>query len=322
MKSLFVLSSPHGGSTFLGQLLGRNSEFANPGEVTFIPKNLALDVPCVCGDLLAECETWGRVFDELQRVTGVDLRKDPYGLFMGDAIRPTSGSAEIDAMVDFKQQTPLRIAVAKARGAIDTAMLLGAPGRTFMKSLTLPSIRRGLRNTHHLYEAIASQWDARVVVDVSKTLKKGPHLYLENPEQTRILHLTRDARSVCVSRMKYMSVDRAAERWDHYHRLARRFTERWVAPEHRMLMRYEDLALNPEENLRKLCDWLEVEFDPQMLDFSKELPSHAAGGNPRRFDFAAGIKRPEQLWGERFQPGDMEAFEKRAQALNAEFGYQ
>ena len=47
---------------------------------------------------------------------------------------------------------------------------------------------------------------------------------------------------------------------------------------------YEELALAPEQALRQLCAWLEVGFDPAMLQPGLNSSSHIVSGNRMRFD--------------------------------------
>lgn len=314
---VYFLSSPRGGSTLTAELLGRHSQGANLGEIGLIPKHLTLGEPCTCGRPEIECPAWGEVFDVLAQRTGVDLRRDPYGLFLGDAIKQRMTGGEIDR----EHQTLLREAQAKLRGLVDTAQLLGLPSGQLLRRLTLPSVRRGVANTFALYEAAAVAWGASLLVDASKGPKKGLHLYLHDPARVRLIHLVRDGRSVCASRSANMPVQRAAERWGHYHRLASRLLERWADPAHWRRVRYEDLAGNPEGVLRDLTEWLGFEFEPGMLDFSREHESHSAGGNPARFKVGRGIEAPEERWRGAFSARDMAAFEAQAGETNRAFGY-
>ena len=47
---------------------------------------------------------------------------------------------------------------------------------------------------------------------------------------------------------------------------------------------YEELALAPEQALRKICAWLEIGFDPAMLQPGLNSSSHIVSGNRMRFD--------------------------------------
>jgi len=48
---------------------------------------------------------------------------------------------------------------------------------------------------------------------------------------------------------------------------------------------YEELALAPEAALRKLCSWLELDYEPTMLNPAQTMQgSHILSGNRMRFD--------------------------------------
>lgn len=44
------------------------------------------------------------------------------------------------------------------------------------------------------------------------------------------------------------------------------------------VLRYEKLATEPEATLRDLCDWLDLTYEPPMLDYT-HYPHHVLGGN-------------------------------------------
>ncbi len=316
-KYLYIVSSPHGGSTLLSLVLGNHALATNLGEASFIPKLLALGELCTCGAKLGECAHWGAVFDRLAAQTGCDLRASPYGLYLGEALKGKDGSG----LIDTRQQTQLRYLFGKLRGALDTATLLATPAWPGMGLTTLPSVRASVRNTLALYAAAAAACSSRLVVDASKLPRKAPHLYLRDPARVRILHLVRDARGVAASRKKYMQVERAAERWHHYHWLTQRLLERWVPAPHRLRLRYEDFVAAPEQHMRSLCDWLELPYDPGCLQFGTDFVTHSAGGNPARFGLANGIRPGDERWKTVLTTADLATVEQHAGRLQAEFGY-
>src|SRR4030095_3301953 len=143
MKFLYIVSSPHGGSTLLSSVLGMHPRAANLGEVSLLPKLLAKAEPCTRGGPVAACAAWRPVFELLARQKHVDLRTSPYGFFLGDAIKSSIGAG----LVDTEHQTRWRMALARIRGAADTLALLAAPHRGPLRLLTLPSIRASVDNT-------------------------------------------------------------------------------------------------------------------------------------------------------------------------------
>lgn len=317
MKYLYIVSSPHGGSTLLSHVLGRHPQAVNLGEVSFMPKELALGRLCTCGERLAECAAWGEIFDAVAARFGADLRTDPYGLNLGEAVEGRFESVPFDAA----HQTPWRRVTAKLRGAVDTAALLGAPHGRLLSAVTPPSINRSIRNTIDLYETVAGVRQRELVIDASKQPRKAPRLYLQDPRQLRVLHLVRDGRGVVASRMKYMLPQRAANRWNHYHRLARHLLQRWVAPEARRQLRYEDFVADPEQQLKSLCAWLGLDYSCDMLDAS-DRAEHSAGGNPARFRLKDGIQPADERWRTKLSADQLEMFEQVGGALNRDFGYK
>jgi hypothetical protein len=314
---LYVLSSPHGGSTLFSHVLGKHPLVQNLGEVTFLPKLLALDEPCSCGETMGTCSFWQGVFGRYAERMGIDLRQDPYAIFLGDAPKSRAGSG----LIDHAYQTPFRYAHMKLRGALDTLSVLGAPSALGLRRAALPSVRPRVDNTLALYETIARTTGARILVDASKMPRKAVHLYASEPARMRIVHLTRDGRGVVASRKRYMPVSYAAKRWQHYHSLTLRVLERWVPDEHRLRVAYEQFAAQPEQTLRRVFDWLGMEYSDQCLDFGIDHIAHSAGGNPARFEMSGGIRGVDERWRTLLTAEELAAFDRIAGRLNRYLGY-
>jgi len=317
-RYLYIVSSPHGGSTLASHVFGNHPDAVNLGEASFIPKLLALDEPCTCGTSLAECDHWAQVFARLAELQGHDLRVDPYSLFLGDALKAKDGSG----LIDHQHQTRLRYLLGKIRGALETSSLYATPRFLGLNATTLPAVRMSVINTLALYRAAAEVFNAKLVIDASKQPRKAPQLYNADPDRVRILHLVRDGRGVVTSRRKYMPLERSAERWDHYHRLTNRILGRWVPAEHRRRLRYEDFVANPAATMHDLCEWLKIDYTDACLQFSADQIMHSAGGNPARFGLADGIRQADERWRSELSADDLSRFDRLAGALNREFGYE
>jgi len=317
-KFVYIVSSPHGGSTLLSHVLGKHPQALNLGEVSFVPKLLAMGELCSCGVELRKCESWGSIFANYASIVGYDLRHDPYEVNLGDAPKDRRGAG----LIDKGQQTRLRFLAMKVRGALDTISVLHAPQSLGLKNVALPSVSRGVENTLALYETALLVSGKQIVVDASKMPRKAAHLYAARPEQVRIIHLTRDGRGVVASRRKYMDVSHAAERWAHYHKLSLRLLQRWVPDKHRLRMSYEEFVTNSEGSLQSISEWLGVEYAQQCLVFDNAAKSHAAGGNPARFELDGGIRGVDERWRESLTEDELTAFEKVAGLQNRAFGYE
>jgi Sulfotransferase family len=100
--------------------------------------------------------------------------------------------------------------------------------------------------------------------------------------RARFVHLVRDGRDVCLSALEW---ERKAEQfrrrfptwddapvataalWWRWHVLEGRASGNRLGPELYVELRYEALVADPEDECRRLCDFLRVAFDPAMLRF-------------------------------------------------------
>lgn len=107
----------------------------------------------------------------------------------------------------------------------------------------------------------------------------------------RVIHLTRDVRSWVHSVSRRSTVRqgnkvgvgmRSLQRWWRVNYRLDQQLKRSGYPVFRL--GYEELALAPEQALRQICDWLEVPFDPAMLQPGLNSSSHIVSGNRMRFD--------------------------------------
>ena len=107
--------------------------------------------------------------------------------------------------------------------------------------------------------------------------------------EIRIVHLTRDVRSWVHSRARRGREQgrclpglRPALRWCRTNARHDRLLQRGPHPVLRV--GYEELALEPEATLKRLCRWLDLDFSEQMLQPGSFSQSHVLSGNRMRFD--------------------------------------
>lgn len=90
----------------------------------------------------------------------------------------------------------------------------------------------------------------------------------------RFVHIVRDPRAVVNSRRNVSwaseSVFENAEIWHKYMRYAARFPRRIQSA--LLTVSYEALVTRPEEELRKICGFLDLEFHPAMLRYHESTP--------------------------------------------------
>ena len=114
--------------------------------------------------------------------------------------------------------------------------------------------------------------------------------FLDDPSlDIRVIHLTRDVRSWVHSRSRdgrqqghWLPGLLPLLRW--WRICARHERQLKCCGKRVFRLGYEELALRPEQSLRRLCEWLELEFEPVMLSPLQNSDSHILAGNRVRFD--------------------------------------
>ena len=158
--------------------------------------------------------------------------------------------------------------------------------------------------------------------------------------EARFVHLVRDGRDVALSQVEVDfgpdAVADSARDWaegiDRARRQARRLR-------HYLELRYEDLVADPETVVRRVCEFIELPWNPAMLDYhegAEERMSEVArdfdrGGGPSipaavRASRHTRVVEPPQTgrvgrWRTEMSPSDREAFESIAGELLTELGY-
>lgn len=146
-------------------------------------------------------------------------------------------------------------------------------------------------------------------------------------EESRFIHLIRDGRDVACSflaqeDMRPNGPVEAALLWrDRVE--AGRSTGARLGAERYLEARYEDLVADPERELARICDFIELEYDPAMLSYREraaELTRHDGGAERHRGVFMAptsGLRR----WQDELSPQQVEAFELVAGELLEALSY-
>ena len=160
--------------------------------------------------------------------------------------------------------------------------------------------------------------------------------------ESRFIHLIRDGRDAALSRAhragKDDPFDLMARRWVRRITIAR---EQGAEIDHYMEMRYEDLVSDPEANVRRVCEFIELDFDPVMLrhhehaaermaEMNRDLAAESTKEGRTAEDRARSHEQAVQpvstanvgRWKTEMSDGDNAAFEAEAGDLLAELGYE
>lgn len=308
--AVFICSAGHSGSTLLTLLLGSHSNAIALGEITQMPKNLALNTVCSCGTAVRDCALWASVVDQLVWQTRfATIRERPYDLNLG--------FFEAGTVIDVRRQTPLRQLY---RRLVYAAAY--AHWRTgLVPSVVTAQMSAGARNKHELYRTVASVSSKTLLIDSSKHYLEAVSLYRAAQVRTKILLLVRDGRAVFYSGLKRRLARRVAlDSWVRTYRRALPVLESQIPTRDMLRVGYEGIAADPARELRRICEFIGVAFDPQMLDFRSRV-HHVLAGNDMRLANSSAI-RADTAWRDGLTRNDLDYFERRAGALNRALGYE
>src|SRR5204862_393593 len=141
--------------------------------------------------------------------------------------------------------------------------------------------------------AVWSSWSPRSAPSSRRRTDAKGMVRIERAlPEARFVHLIRDGRDVALARRK-SSVDpptpgRVARRWQQRIERAREQAPRL---RHYTEVRYEDLVLESEPTLRRICEFAELDFEPAMLDYHERADDRLA---EMRRDLPARGQRPHQ----------------------------
>jgi hypothetical protein len=149
----------------------------------------------------------------------------------------------------------------------------------------------------------------------------------------RFIHLIRDGRDIWLSVAGWKKADRTLGRFATWHQDPVGTTALWwersvrlgreagagLGPDLYHEVRYENLVADPGGVCRRLCAFLEIEYDDAMLRFHQGRSKHRPGLTSKRawLPPQPGLRN----WRAQMAPADVERFEATAGGLLEELGY-
>ncbi len=311
VKYVYVCSAARSGSTITDLLLGGHSKVASLGELVFLGKAITQSQNCSCGVEIEKCKEWSKVFELAKRAYKIDLTRTPYAL---DQWMPRSFN-----IIDRDYQDGKYLILRKTLMVyLELRMVLPKIVGTKMP---LPGVlKERVGNTFKLYDLIRTAWQKSIVIDSSKNVRQAVEIYMRSPENTRIIFLVRDGRGVFNSGLRGgYSIRASMNSWLKYNLRAQKYFERYVPVEHIFPLKYEELVSNPENILRRLCDFLSIEYEPAMADLEYG-DRHIFEGNDTRFKRQIGLRLDEK-WKHELAEKEQAYFRANGAQLNKMLGY-
>ncbi len=127
--------------------------------------------------------------------------------------------------------------------------------------------------------------------------------------EARFIHVVRDGRDTLAARPSEINTGAAIATGQRWNKKVRSVRVQAHLMNHLLEVRYEDLIADPEKELRRVCEFIELDFDPAMTD-------------PPDRDRIEGALGPIGSWRERLEPDQLGAFEEVAGPMLDELGYR
>jgi Sulfotransferase family len=306
---LYVLGIYHSGTTVLSNLVGQLDGFFCVGELrTLWPKLALSDYRCGCGELLVACPVWSRIL----------------GAMFADEAERTSVATQM-----WQDQ---RAVLGEYHTWTRVRSVLAQRGRVLSAQTPLGRYAAGMAR---LYQAIADQTGAKVIVDASKEPTDAALLLLMPEIRPAFAQIVRDPRGTVYSILRFSSGEPdgqsrwrqsayAALSWSAGN-LAGSAVRRAAGQDRSMLLRYEDFVTQPHQTVAELADLvgrperLAPEQDAQTITMGV---THTVGGNNNRFRTGPVKLREDTQWRSRLHRVDRAAVTTMCAPLMARYGYR
>lgn len=270
-KPIFILGLPRSGSTVWLNVIGRSAGICRIAEIHFL-------------------DPWRKDFRYFCRTRIGDLTRDENVKKMVDLVFATERIQGISSW--FWTAQIRRIGDKGLKESIHTRILasdrsLGCIFRILIEQIT------------------ASKGYDRCCAKFPVYPNHIPDLLQWYPN-CRIVHITRDPRATAISKTndpggtqklmgRYPGLNFAIRKLMILFVIGQyiwtsRIHRRYQHLDNYALFRYEDLLVDPEGTIRKLCDFAEVDFSPGMLSLKSAQTSSVTGGKKAGIDRQAGMR--------------------------------
>lgn len=138
--------------------------------------------------------------------------------------------------------------------------------------------------------------------------------------EARFVHVVRDGRDVALAHAEGSKMEQIGMSWRRRVRSGRR-AGRALGPKRYIESRFEDLMEDPESAVRRLCDFLDLEFHPRMLTYYERADEIVATGPDRHRDISLPPTKGLRDWKRELSKDQVMRFEAIAGDLLDELGY-
>ena len=314
MKTIvIILSFRRSGSTILAKALGCHTKCSALGEINYFSKEINNpESPCGCGKKYYLCQYWKTIIDEIndEKDTNVINSTEKFNI-------------DIDKEITRAKIFPL---------------FLGT--LFFNKRYSYKTINNKIKNTFYLYNKIFKYSKSEYLIDSTKSIFRALVLASHGKIQKinfKFIFLVRDGRAVLNSTQKgFYNIkqnDGSEETTYVKIRNPKKEINKWKFTNILYLIilklfrntkyikvKHEDFCNHPNETLEKICNFLDITYEPAMVQLDN-FENHILGGNTSRMN-AKEIKKSKENWREKLNKDLLLMFNKNAGWVNKLLGFK
>jgi Sulfotransferase domain len=306
MRVAFVVCPSYHGATLLALLLNNHSQISALGDM--LPWLDVDSQACACGRYVGECEFWQDVSAH------VDTSRFPPGPTLLPAMPWPLARRQMEGITVPVTRSP---ALNRAAGRLaGTLVDVAAPAAWRVRRQPVSDFVETYRS---FYSFVLSKHGTSTFVDGNKSWRKVALLAreLQLTTDVKIVHVVRDPRGFAASCRHHSGADpqESALVWAHLHK--RMEALRAIAPYR--LLKYEDLCERPEEQMREILRFLDVEPE-EVVSAPKHPHKHHVLGNQMFRTFSGNVTLDER-WRSELSPEEQRTVVVSAGPVADRLGY-
>lgn len=288
---IYIGGCGHSGSTLLDLILGSHSNLISVGEIDHLKVEKEDEIECTCDSTLNKCEFWKEVLSSFKKQVPEDyfcLRRLPY-LSLRNVCQASNLQVAGSGIVLNKQEADCFA-----------------------------------EHNNTLFENILDVSEKGKVVDSSKPPTRLYYLYKSNLFEMKVIYLVRNGKAFINSlrnrdRMKDIPNYKSSFHWTIRNYRMRKLIREVLDSDDVIEVHYEDFTSNTQKEIKKVCNFVGIEFEKEMLNF-RQKTHHIIGGNPMKNREESKIYT-DMKWKEELSLLDHAVFEIIGGYLNRKLGY-
>ncbi len=286
IKVVYVSPMGHSGSTLLDLMLNQHPQLQSVGEVLFIKEWIEEGYNCSCGKSLYKCSFWGDIISKLENVSHLQVLFNSWG---------DNNSA------NFRKYNA--------------------------------SIAKYTEATKQLLQKVVVKSGKEIIIDSSKSLGRLKALALSGEFELNVIHLIRNGLGYVNSlrtplsrpsineskKTKTSSIVKSTIRWRVRNLSLEKIAR--VKPDIKYYqLRYEDLCIYTDKKMQEVCDFIGINYVPEVL--TPGLGNiHNIGGSRWRYSSKPIEIKLDEKWKGDLNKTSKIIFNLLSGKLNKKYGY-